>query len=57
MVSERTYARSRPPAEALAELRRCADTQFDARVVEALCEVIGRRDDAVSAAEPVAVGP
>ncbi len=57
MISERSYARSRPPAEALAELRRCSGTQFDPRVVNALCEVIGLPDSPVSAAEPVAVGP
>ena len=36
MVSERPYAKSVPTADALAELRRCAGTQFDSTVVAAL---------------------
>ncbi len=34
MISSRPYRRSRTPAEALAELRRCAGTQFDPELVK-----------------------
>ena len=34
MTEERSYRDAMAPAEALAELRRCAGTQFDARLVE-----------------------
>jgi putative two-component system response regulator len=40
MVSDRPYAASMSVAEARAELRRCAGSQFDATVVEALCDVL-----------------
>jgi two-component system cell cycle response regulator len=36
MISERTYRPARPPQEALAELERCAGTQFDPTVVRVL---------------------
>ena len=44
MVSERPYAKSVPTADALAELRRCAGTQFDSTVVEAVCDLVVERD-------------
>ena len=40
MTSNRPYSAASPDAEALAELRRCAGSQFDPVVVEALCGVI-----------------
>ena len=40
MVSGRPYADAVTIAEASAELRRCAGSQFDATVVEALCDVL-----------------
>jgi diguanylate cyclase (GGDEF)-like protein len=40
MVSYRPYRDGMPPTEALAELRRCAGTQFDPRVIEAFCTEI-----------------
>ena len=43
MVSDRPYRPAVPRDEALAELRRCAGTQFDPQVVEAFCEEIERR--------------
>lgn len=43
ICSDRPYSRGRSPAEALAEIRRCAGTQFDPRVVEALAQVVRRR--------------
>jgi two-component system cell cycle response regulator len=43
MTSERAYRKLRTPRAALGELRRCAGTQLDAGVVQALGEVIGWR--------------
>jgi two-component system, cell cycle response regulator len=37
MCEERPYGRVLSEAEALAELRRCAGSQFDPRVVDAFC--------------------
>ena len=36
MTTDRSYRKARSAEEALAELRRCAGTQFDPDVVEAL---------------------
>ncbi|MFE6226265.1 HD-GYP domain-containing protein [Streptomyces sp. NPDC057854] len=54
MTSTRTYSRARPVATALAELRRCAGTQFDPRMVDALVRALARdgRQTAVTADEP-----
>ena len=43
MVSDRPYRRSIGVEEALAELRRCAGSQFDPAVVDAFCDVLGGR--------------
>jgi HD-GYP domain-containing protein (c-di-GMP phosphodiesterase class II) len=43
MVSARPYRNAMEWARALAELRRCAGTQFDPRVVEAFAEVLIER--------------
>jgi HD-GYP domain-containing protein (c-di-GMP phosphodiesterase class II) len=40
MMTERAYCPAMDEAEALAELRRCAGTQFDAEVVEHFCAVV-----------------
>ncbi len=40
MTTDRSYRRARPVDEALAELRRCAGTDFDPVVVEALAEAV-----------------
>jgi putative nucleotidyltransferase with HDIG domain len=40
MTTNRPYRRARPVGEAVAELRRCAGTQFDPAVVAALAEVL-----------------
>ena len=40
MTSDRPYRRAMPRADAVAELRRCAGTQFDPAVVWALIEVL-----------------
>ena len=42
MTSDRAYRGARSPAEALAELQRCAGTQFDPAVVSALARVLER---------------
>jgi putative nucleotidyltransferase with HDIG domain len=41
MTTTRTYREALPPARAVEELRRCAGTQFDPDVVEALLRVLG----------------
>jgi HD-GYP domain-containing protein (c-di-GMP phosphodiesterase class II) len=43
IISERPYATRRTPEQATAELRRCAGSQFDARVVEAFLAVLAAR--------------
>jgi HD-GYP domain-containing protein (c-di-GMP phosphodiesterase class II) len=42
MISDRSYRAARPEAAALAELRRCAGTQFDPAVVEAFAAACAR---------------
>ena len=42
MTSELPYRAARSPEEAVAELRRCADSQFDADVVEALVTALAQ---------------
>jgi HD-GYP domain-containing protein (c-di-GMP phosphodiesterase class II) len=44
MTIDRPYRRARPPSEAVAELRRCAGTEFDAGVVEVLAAIVAERD-------------
>src|SRR2546430_8284391 len=40
ITSDRTYKKGRPAEEALAELERCANAQFDARIVEIFVRVM-----------------
>jgi HD-GYP domain-containing protein (c-di-GMP phosphodiesterase class II) len=40
MTTNRSYRAAMPVHEAVAELRRCAGTQFDVRVVEAVTDVV-----------------
>jgi HD-GYP domain-containing protein (c-di-GMP phosphodiesterase class II) len=42
MTTDRSYRKARSTSEALAELERCAGTQFDPRVVAAIVSVSGR---------------
>ena len=49
MTSDRAYSRAMPPQEALAELERCAGTQFDPAVVKALAEELLPAGDEVIA--------
>jgi diguanylate cyclase (GGDEF)-like protein len=51
MTSSRSYRAALTPREALAELRRCAGTQFDPAIVAALADEVGlaaRRADALA---------
>jgi putative nucleotidyltransferase with HDIG domain len=50
MTSDRAYRAKRSPEAALAELRRCAGSQFDPRIVAAFTEELG----VSSSVEPVA---
>jgi diguanylate cyclase (GGDEF)-like protein/putative nucleotidyltransferase with HDIG domain len=43
MITKRPYREPRPPADAIAELERCAGTQFDPGVVDALVHVLAAR--------------
>lgn len=43
MVSDRVYRKGRPQAEAFAELRKMAGTQFDPQLVERFIEVMSQR--------------
>jgi HD-GYP domain-containing protein (c-di-GMP phosphodiesterase class II) len=43
MISGRAYRPARSSDETLAELRRCAGTQFDAAVVDAFCAALAER--------------
>ncbi|HYX84032.1 MAG TPA: HD-GYP domain-containing protein, partial [Gaiellales bacterium] len=42
MTTARSYRKARPEEQALAEMRRCAGTHFDPRVVDALVDAVGR---------------
>jgi two-component system, cell cycle response regulator len=55
MTSDRSSRRAMSRSDALAELRRCAGTQFDPAVVDAFCRVLERRREpaeTVVSAEP-----
>jgi len=43
MLDERVYKQAMPLEDALAELRRCAGTQFDPRLVEVFCRLVAER--------------
>jgi two-component system, cell cycle response regulator len=52
ITTERPYAPGRSVPEAVAELRACAGTQFDPRVIDALCATIAERDSAPPESAP-----
>lgn len=59
MTSTRSYRRGRPVAAAVAELQRCAGTQFDPEMVGALARALDRHGwrPEVTADEPRGAGP
>ncbi|MET9538475.1 HD-GYP domain-containing protein, partial [Streptomyces sp. NPDC006553] len=59
MTSTRSYSRARPVPTAVAELERCAGSQFDARMVAALVRALDRHgwQPAVTADETAPAGP
>ena len=44
MTSDRPYGAGVTVEAALSELRRCAGTQFEPRLVELFCDLVGRGD-------------
>ncbi|MFF3320628.1 HD-GYP domain-containing protein [Streptomyces sp. NPDC002889] len=58
MTSTRSYSRARPVPVALAELERCAGTQFDPQMVRALVRALARHgwETSVTSDEAMAVG-
>ena len=45
MTSDRPYRKALSSAAAMAELKRCSGTQFDAELVEAFLEVVEEQGD------------
>jgi diguanylate cyclase (GGDEF)-like protein/PAS domain S-box-containing protein/putative nucleotidyltransferase with HDIG domain len=43
MISDRVYRKGRPPEQAMAELRRCAGTQFDPELVERFIAAVNKQ--------------
>ncbi len=50
IITTRPYREARSVEEALTELQRCRGTQFDAQVVDIVCELVQRRDETQFAA-------
>ncbi len=57
LTADRPYRAGRPPAEALAELRRCAGSQFDPQVVAALEHVLAQAPTTADRQQPPARRP
>jgi two-component system, cell cycle response regulator len=45
MLDERSYKPAMPLEQALAELRRCAGSQFDPQLVEVFCQLVSQRTE------------
>lgn len=56
MVTDRPYSKAISIEQALAELRRCAGTQFDATVTEIFCAQVERSMLGLAAAGSAAAG-
>jgi len=52
MTSERPYRQALTPEEAVRELRRCAEAQFDPKVVKAFCRAFAAREVSAASEEP-----
>jgi HD-GYP domain-containing protein (c-di-GMP phosphodiesterase class II) len=57
MTTDRAYRRSIRPEDALKELRRCAGTQFDARLVSAFVRLVGGNKDGTRTRTPSRPAP
>ena len=53
ITSERVYKKARPSSAALAELERCAGTQFDPKLVKLFLEALGELPQSILEAEAV----
>jgi HD-GYP domain-containing protein (c-di-GMP phosphodiesterase class II) len=52
MTSDRPYSLAQAPQDALAELRRCAGSQFDPQIVAAFEAVLAPRESEDAPTEP-----
>jgi putative nucleotidyltransferase with HDIG domain len=52
MVSDRPYRAGLPEAEAVAELRRCAGSQFDERIVDVFCDALASQGAGATQSAP-----
>ena len=57
MTSDRPYRKAMSSEEAIAELRRCAGTQFDPRLVEYFVHIVRNSDHRASQHEPTTAQP
>jgi HD-GYP domain-containing protein (c-di-GMP phosphodiesterase class II) len=57
MTTTRSYRKAMPVAEAVAEVRRCAGTQFDPAVADALLAVVGDPGWQLTIREPAPPAP
>jgi HD-GYP domain-containing protein (c-di-GMP phosphodiesterase class II) len=57
MTTTRSYRKAMPVSEAVAEVRRCAGTQFDPAVADALLAVVGDPGWELTIREPAPAAP